>query len=61
MTFLAMFANSTELLCSEMGKIFPYDDRVINYLAVLEHTTKRDELTYATIVHLAECFNFSSC
>jgi len=39
-----------------MVKIFPYDERVISTLLSWINTTKRDELSYATIVHPAERF-----
>jgi len=43
-------ANSTQLV-----KVFPFDDRVVNDLVVLD-STKRDKLTYDLIVRLAERF-----
>jgi len=39
----------------EIVNIFPFDDRVINYLVVLD-PTKCDELMYAPSVRLAELF-----
>ena len=53
------FSDVHKLYCAvmrKMMKILLFDDRVINDLIVLD-PTKRDELTYAPTVRLAERFD----